>query len=136
MGFSGGFAGEESARNVGDLGSIPGLGISSGEGKGYPLQCSGLENSMDCSDFHSIHLHDRVLQISLNINSVDYLSILIYNCQIITYIYIFKERTAVVFLHQIHSLDRCGCFWVGDSDIKNLTISSGCVHLLENIDIP
>jgi len=32
---------------VGDLGSIPGLGRSSGEGKGYPLQCSGLENSMD-----------------------------------------------------------------------------------------
>ena len=34
--------------NVGDLGSIPGLGKSPGEGKGYPLQYSGLENSMDC----------------------------------------------------------------------------------------
>ena len=34
--------------NVGDLGSIPGLGRSPGEGKGYPLQYSGLENSMDC----------------------------------------------------------------------------------------
>ena len=33
---------------MGDLGSIPGLGRSPGEGKGYPLQCSGLENSMDC----------------------------------------------------------------------------------------
>ena len=33
--------------NVGDLGSIPGLGRSSGEGKGYPLQYCGLENSMD-----------------------------------------------------------------------------------------
>lgn len=43
---------------------------------------------------------------------------------------------AVDFLHQIHSLDRCGGFWVRDSDIKNPTISSGCVHLLENIDIP
>ena len=32
----------------GDLGSIPGLGRSPGEGKGYPLQYSGLENSMDC----------------------------------------------------------------------------------------
>ena len=31
-----------------DLGLIPGLGRSPGEGKGYPLQCSGLENSMDC----------------------------------------------------------------------------------------
>ena len=34
---------------MGDLGSIPGLGRSPGEGKGYPLQYSSLENSMDCS---------------------------------------------------------------------------------------
>ena len=57
-------AGKESACNMGDLGLIPGLGGSPGEGKGYPLQYSGLENSMDCivhgvakswtglSDFH------------------------------------------------------------------------------------
>ena len=56
--------GKESTCNAGDPGSIPGLGRSSGEGKGYPLQYSGLENSMDCivhgvtksgtplSDFH------------------------------------------------------------------------------------
>ena len=47
MGFLCGSAGKESACNVGDLGSIPGLERSSGEGKGYPLQYSGLENSMD-----------------------------------------------------------------------------------------
>jgi len=41
-------AGKESACNVGDLGSIPGLGRSPEEGKGYPLQYSGLENSVDC----------------------------------------------------------------------------------------
>ena len=40
-------AGKESACNAGDLGSIPGLGRSPGEGEGYPLQYSGLENSMD-----------------------------------------------------------------------------------------
>ena len=40
-------AGKESSCNAGDLGSIPGLGRSPGEGKGYPLQYSGLENSMD-----------------------------------------------------------------------------------------
>ena len=40
--------GKESACNVGDLGSIPGLGRSSGEGIGYPLQYSDPENSMDC----------------------------------------------------------------------------------------
>ena len=40
-------SGKESARNEGDLGLIPGLGRSPGEGKVYPLQYSGLENSMD-----------------------------------------------------------------------------------------
>jgi len=40
--------GSESACNAGGLGSIPGLGRSPGEGKGYPLQYSGLENSIDC----------------------------------------------------------------------------------------
>ena len=47
LGFPGGSAGKESACNAGDLGSIPGLGRFLGEGKGYPLQYSGLENSMD-----------------------------------------------------------------------------------------
>ena len=46
MGFPGASAGKESACNAGDLGSVPGLGRSPGEGKGYPLQYSGLENSM------------------------------------------------------------------------------------------
>ena len=65
-GFPSGSAGKESACNVGDLGSISGLGRSPGEGKGYPLQYSRLENSMYCvvhgvtksrtqlSDFHSL----------------------------------------------------------------------------------
>ena len=48
LGFPGGLAGKESACNVGDLGSIPGLGRSPGEGKGYLFQYSCLENSMDC----------------------------------------------------------------------------------------
>ena len=64
VGFPGGSAGKESACSAGDLGSIHGLGRSPGEGKGYPLLGSGLENSMDCivrrvsksqtrlSDFH------------------------------------------------------------------------------------
>ena len=47
-GFPCGSHRKESVCNVGDLGSIPGLGRFSGEGKGYPLQYSGLENSMDC----------------------------------------------------------------------------------------
>ena len=64
LGFPCGSAGKESACNVGDLGSIPRLGRSLGEGKGYPLQYSSLENSMDCvvygvarSDFHFTYFH-------------------------------------------------------------------------------
>ena len=45
--FTGGSDGKESACNAEDPGSIPGLGRSPGEGKGYPVQYSGLENSMD-----------------------------------------------------------------------------------------
>ena len=48
LGFPCGSTGKESACNAGDLGSVPGLGRSPGEGNSYPLQYSGLENSMDC----------------------------------------------------------------------------------------
>ena len=48
VGFPCGSAGKESACSGRALGSIPGLGRSPGEGKGYPLQYSGLETSMDC----------------------------------------------------------------------------------------
>ena len=47
LGFPCGSAGKESSWNAGDLGLIPGLGRSPGEGKGYPFQYSCLENSMD-----------------------------------------------------------------------------------------
>ena len=47
MGFPCDSAGKEFACNAGNLGSIPGLGRSPGKGKGYPLQYSGLKNSMD-----------------------------------------------------------------------------------------
>ena len=46
-GFPGGSDGKESTGNTGDLALIPGLGQSSGEGNGYPLQYFCLENSMD-----------------------------------------------------------------------------------------
>ena len=55
MGFPGGSADNESACNAGDLGSIPGLGRSPGGGNSYPLQYSGLENSMD----HMVHGFQR-----------------------------------------------------------------------------
>ena len=50
LGFPGGSVGKESSCSVGDMGSIPGLGRSPGEGNSYPLQYSGLENSMDRGD--------------------------------------------------------------------------------------
>ena len=46
--FPGGSVGKESTHSVGNLGLIPGLGRSPGEGNGYPLQYSGLEDPMDC----------------------------------------------------------------------------------------
>ena len=53
-GFPGGSDNKESACNMGDLGSIPGLGRSPGEGNGYLLQYSGLENSMDRGAWQAI----------------------------------------------------------------------------------
>ena len=52
MGFPDSSVGKESTCSVRDLSSIPGLERSPGEGKGYPLQYSGLENSMDESMGH------------------------------------------------------------------------------------
>ena len=48
LGFPYSSTDKESAWNVGDLGSIPGLGRSPGEGKGYQLQNPGMENFVDC----------------------------------------------------------------------------------------
>ena len=77
-GFPDGSDGSKTPCNVGDLGSIPALGRSPGEGKGYPLQYSGLENSMGCiihgvtksqiqlSNFHC-HCHDFKVTVKLNL---------------------------------------------------------------------
>ena len=70
LGSSRGSAGKESACNAGDLGSILGLGRSLGEGKGYPLQYSGLENSRDCivhgvSESHPVSLEKILLLLLL-----------------------------------------------------------------------
>ena len=50
MGFPGGSSGKESACSAGDPGSIPGVGRSPGEGKGYQPQYSGLDTPMDYVD--------------------------------------------------------------------------------------
>ena len=68
LGFPGGSAGKESTCNAGDLGSIPGLGRSPGEGNGYPLQYSDLENSMDYPWGHKEL--DMTEQLSLSLDSL------------------------------------------------------------------
>ena len=62
LGFACGSAGKESTCAAGDLGSIPGLGRSLGEGKGYPPQYSSQENSMDCID-HGVTMSQTRLSV-------------------------------------------------------------------------
>ena len=64
VGFPGGSAGKESICTVGDLGSIPGLGRSPGEGNSYLLQYSVLENSTDCV-VHGVAESDMIERLSL-----------------------------------------------------------------------
>ena len=93
MGFPCGSTGKESACSAGDLGSIPGLGRSPGEGKGYPRQYSGPENSMDytvhgvsksrtrLSDFHLHQCHNWV-DVGMKINTKPWVALL--NLQLLT----------------------------------------------------
>ena len=72
LGFPCGSAGKESTSNAGDLGLILGLGRSPGEGNGYPLQYSGLENSIICI-VHGVAKSRTWLQFSLQfINQTDW----------------------------------------------------------------
>ena len=66
MGFLCGSAGNESTCIVEDLGSIPGLGRFLGEGKGYPLQYSDLENYMDCTVHEGLKESDMTDKLSLH----------------------------------------------------------------------
>ena len=68
QGFPCSSAGKESICSAGDLGSIPGLGRSPGEGKGYPLQYSSLENSMDRKEL------DMTQRLSLSLSFTDHSS--------------------------------------------------------------
>ena len=72
MGFPGGSDGKESASNAGDLGSIPGLGRSAGEGNDYTPQYSCLENSMDRGAWggmvHGVTKSPFILSIHIYVN--------------------------------------------------------------------
>ena len=71
LGFPGGTGGKESAFNVGDLGLTPAWGRSPGERGGYPLQYSGVENSMGSSPWGHKEL-DMTEQFSLHFNPLQY----------------------------------------------------------------
>ena len=68
LGFPSGSAGKESACNARDLGSIPWLGRSSGKRKGYSLQYSGLENSMDCIVYGVTKSRTRRINVHFHFN--------------------------------------------------------------------
>ena len=91
-GFRCGSAGKESACNVGDLGAIPRLGRSPGEGQGYPLQYSGLENPMDCVVHGVAKKWDTTERLSLS------LSYLLYNVVLVSAIQQ-SESTINVSIH-------------------------------------
>jgi len=71
QGFPCASAAKDSACNAGDLGSIPGLGKSTGEGKGYPHQYFGLENSTDCI-VHGVTELDTTEPLSLHFTSPEH----------------------------------------------------------------
>ena len=93
--WAGGSDCKESACNVGDLGSIPGLGRTSAEGNGYPLQYSGLESSMDSivhgvsksqkwlSNCHFTRKNNMAISIYLSTCLASYLYTLLSICNIL-----------------------------------------------------
>ena len=76
LGFPCGSASKESTCNVGDLGSIPGLGKFPGKGKSYPLQYSGLENSLDCV-VHEVAKSQTWLSDSVSLSSASIVILLL-----------------------------------------------------------
>ena len=112
LGFPCDSAGKESACNVGDLGLIPGLGRSPGEGNGYPLQYSRLENSMDSilhraekswtwlSDFHK-HYIQKYYLLSYILSYIFHDNIFSLECFKIPYLFIgtlYKQTSLTVLL--------------------------------------
>ena len=84
LGFLRGSAGKESDCNVGDLGSILGLGRCPGEGKGSPLQYSGLENSLDCMSVWGHKESDRTERLKKKMHAILTMNVFIFGAINIT----------------------------------------------------
>ena len=131
LGFPCGSAGKESACNVGDLGSIPGLGRSPGEGKGCPLQCSGLESSIihgvtksrtRLSNFHYVLWGPLPLQ-------SDFLNRLVKFCNSSCWILIVTSLKLSVSLVELSSYQ----YWVFQLMSMMCVYLSVCVHMLVHL---
>ena len=116
QGFPCGSAGKESTCNVGDLGLIPGLGRSPGEGKGSPLLSSGLENFMDCivrgvaksrtqlSYFHFTSLHYNIQHPHFNCNFRQMVSIFLIELYPKYHIWYVIRHICVMLINIFHCL--------------------------------
>ena len=103
LGLPCGSVGKESIHNLGDLGSIPGLGRSPGEGKGYQLQYSGLENSMDCTvhgvsnswtQLSDLHFTSSIIDYNLSSTTICFLCLF---CHIILHVSVnYESRNYVL----------------------------------------
>ena len=113
LGLPCGSAGKESSCNFGDLGSIPGSGRSPGEGKGYPLQYSGLENSRD-SIVHGVtksqaqltNIHFHFCYIFSSVQSLSH----VWLCDHIEY-----STPGHPVHHQLLEFTQTHVHWVGDA---------------------
>ena len=144
----GGSAGKESAYNVGDLGSTPGLGRSPGEGNVYPLQYSGLENSTDCivhgvtksrtwlSDFHWVRFKVELCWEAAGIAVTCSFLLSFY------LLYLLDTLLYTVFLTQVSFLWGQGLAWciysvpkaVAGSQKAQLSKQMACIWLLQVTD--
>ena len=130
-----GLAGKESVCYAGDLGSIPGLGRSPGEGKVYPLQYSGLENFMDytytvhgvaknqtrLSDFH-FHFHIGLEPILRNFSSVQF-SLVVQSCLTLCNTLDYSTPGLPVH-HQLPEFTHTHVHWVSDAIQPSHPLSS------------
>ena len=101
---------------AGDIDSIPELGRSPGEGKGYPLQYSDLENSMDCIvhgvaksqiQLNDFHFHFSILwTVHFNILVISFLSYVLFIGQYIQS-YTFSSRPFLNYISQIYIAFYC-----------------------------
>ena len=109
-GFPDGSDGKESARNVGDPGSIPGSGRSPGEGNGNPLQYSCLKNSMACCLRSLVATDHGVAKSGAQLRDFTFAHLKAAQCHSLSRCPPWRLATVVRFLHGCDLLEERGCF--------------------------